>query len=194
MSIRLDPRRLAALKLLAAESNMRPGELVTAWLEERIDAARKGKVTAEAVGGVSASAFAGLVSRVDELARRIEAMTATPPADAAASRRNERSAKRAPELEPAATAQPQPEPAPAERQPEAAASVSRVPLHEEIADVIRERGPMSASEIATAIGERGRYSAPRSSRPLDAATVNSRVSNPAYRARFTRSEGRIGLA
>src|SRR5207249_7267088 len=29
MSLRLDPRRLAALKLLAAEAGLRPGELVT---------------------------------------------------------------------------------------------------------------------------------------------------------------------
>ena len=62
------------------------------------------------------------------------------------------------------------------------------------AAVIRERGPLSAAELATAIGERGRYVAPRSTKPLDAATVNSRVSNPAYRGRFTRSDGRIGLA
>ncbi|HJP70129.1 MAG TPA: hypothetical protein VJ975_00215, partial [Candidatus Limnocylindria bacterium] len=70
----------------------------------------------------------------------------------------------------------------------------RVPLHEEIASVISERGPMSASEIAQAILERGRYSPPRSDRPLDAATVNSRVSNPIYRARFRRDEGKIGLS
>jgi hypothetical protein len=71
---------------------------------------------------------------------------------------------------------------------------SRIPLHEEIAEVIRERGPLTAAEIAAAVVERGRYTAPRSSRPLDAATINSRVSNPAYRALFARSDGRIGLA
>jgi hypothetical protein len=53
---------------------------------------------------------------------------------------------------------------------------------------------MTAAELASAIAERGRYAAPRSSRPLDAATVNSRVSNPAYRSRFIRREGRIDLA
>jgi hypothetical protein len=75
-----------------------------------------------------------------------------------------------------------------------APAAPRVPLHEEIATVIGERGPLSAAEIAMAIVERGRYSAPRSAKPLDAATVNSRVSNPAYRARFRRDGGRIGLA
>jgi hypothetical protein len=69
-----------------------------------------------------------------------------------------------------------------------------VPLHEEIAAIIGERGPLTAAEIATAVVERGRYTAPRSSRPLDATTVSSRVSNPAYRARFRREGGRIALA
>ncbi|MGH2356392.1 MAG: hypothetical protein ACRDGJ_00080, partial [Candidatus Limnocylindria bacterium] len=42
MSLSLDPRRLAALKRLAAEAGMRPGELARAWIEERIDAQRSG--------------------------------------------------------------------------------------------------------------------------------------------------------
>ncbi|MDQ6683241.1 MAG: hypothetical protein M3Y88_08225 [Chloroflexota bacterium] len=71
---------------------------------------------------------------------------------------------------------------------------SRVPLHDEIIAVIGERGPLRAAEIATAVTERGRYVAPRSGKKLDAAAVNSRVSNPVYRARFTRSDGRIGLS
>src|SRR6185295_6955370 len=49
MSIRLDPRRLGSLKLLAAEAGIRPGELVTRWVEERLDAARgPGSVAAPA--------------------------------------------------------------------------------------------------------------------------------------------------
>ena len=35
---------------------------------------------------------------------------------------------------------------------------------------------------------------PRSGKPLDAAMISQRVSNPTYRSRFRRSEGRIGLA
>ena len=42
MSIRLDPRRVGTLKQLAAEADMRPGDLVRQWVEERIDAARGG--------------------------------------------------------------------------------------------------------------------------------------------------------
>jgi hypothetical protein len=53
---------------------------------------------------------------------------------------------------------------------------------------------MSAAEIADAIGREGSYQAPRTDKPLDAATVNSRVSNPVYRSLFRRDEGRIALA
>ncbi len=60
--------------------------------------------------------------------------------------------------------------------------------------VIGERGPLSAADLAQAISERGRYVPPRSGKPLDAAMISQRVSNPTYRARFRRSEGRIGLA
>ena len=76
----------------------------------------------------------------------------------------------------------------------AASRNGHVGLHDEIIAVIRERGPSTAAELAIAIRERGRYQAPRSGKPLDAATVNSRVSNPVYRARFRRAEGRISLA
>ena len=48
MSIRLDPRRLGTLKQLAAEADMRPGDLVRTWVEERIDAARHGVAAPEA--------------------------------------------------------------------------------------------------------------------------------------------------
>src|SRR5699024_7087858 len=44
----------------------------------------------------------------------------------------------------------------------------RVGLHDEISAVIAERGPMTAAEIAEAIAARGRYVAPRSTKPLDA--------------------------
>jgi hypothetical protein len=199
MSIRLDPRRLSALKLLAAEAGVRPGELVTAWVEERLDAARAGKTVAAAA---APAALAELSRRVDELAQRLDALTAVEPAgkpepagepepatqEAAAV---EAPARRGPGR-PRKTAAPAP--APRATADEADAAAPRVPLHEEIAAVIAERGPLTAAEIAGAIGERGRYRAPRSARPLDAATVNSRVSNPAYRARFRRDGGRIGLA
>ena len=53
---------------------------------------------------------------------------------------------------------------------------------------------MSAVQLAAAITERGRYTAPRSTKPLDAATVSARVSNPVYRSRFVRRQGLISLA
>ena len=80
------------------------------------------------------------------------------------------------------------------RRVSAAPSGGRVALHDEMIAVIRERGPMTAGELATVIAERGRYQPPRSGKPLDAAMVSQRVSNPVYRARFTRKDGRIGLA
>ncbi|HSM38476.1 MAG TPA: hypothetical protein VK838_04020 [Candidatus Limnocylindrales bacterium] len=204
MSIRLDPRRLSALKLLAAEAGVRPGELVTSWVEERLDAARGGgrpaPTSAPAPGGISPSAFADLAARVDQLARRLDSLTtATEPAAAQPASTTQPAAETA-DAAPAeaATAQPRrrgrPPKKPAEAAKRASGGEPRVPLHEEIAEVIREHGPMTASAIASAIVERGRYAAPRSSRPLDGATVNSRVSNPAYRSRFARSDGRIGLA
>lgn len=200
MSIRLDPRRLSALKLLAAEAGVRPGELVTAWVEERVDAARAGRSVAAAS---APAALAELSSRVDELARRLDELAAGPAAgpseaagpaaavtsgdgtQAAAPRRR----GRPPKAKPAASASPATDEAAAEP-----AAAQRVALHEEIIAVIGERGPLTAAEIAQAISERGRYAPPRSSRPLDAATVNSRVSNPAYRSRFARDGRRIGLA
>ena len=59
--------------------------------------------------------------------------------------------------------------------------------------MITERGPQTAAELAAAVVERGRYSPPRSTRPIDAAIINSRVSNPVYRDRFVRHDGKIGL-
>jgi hypothetical protein len=177
MSIRLDPRRLGALKLLAAEAGIRPGELVTRWVEERLDAARSG-APAPAVDG---DAMVALAARVDELARRLDQLTATPTA------------------EPKAEAVVVPVKRGRGRPRKSAAALTRkagpkVALHDEIIAVIRELGPQTAAELATAIAARGRYQAPRSGKPLDAATVNARVSNPTYRGRFVRREHRIGLA
>ena len=196
MSIRLDPRRLGALKLLAAEAGVRPGELVTRWVEERLDAARTGAAPAAAPEGLAA-----LAARVDELARRLDRLAATPetvpsapvaepaPEDEAPAKRG-RGRPRKVAAEASAVAAPsRPKRAAARR-----ASAEKVALHDEIAAVIAERGPQTAAELAGAIAERGRYHAPRSAKPLDAAAVNARVSNPIYRSRFVRRERRIGLA
>ena len=182
MSLRLDPRRVNALKHLAGEAGMRPGDLVRQWIEERIDASRPGADAAPAPGGVS------LVARLEELTARVAALeTASAPA----------SAPSEPAL--AATDEPVTAPAPKPRgrprkSASAAPSEPRIALHDEMIAVIGERGPLSAADLAQAISERGRYVPPRSGKPLDAAMVSQRVSNPTYRGRFRRSGGRIGLA
>jgi hypothetical protein len=198
MSIRLDPRRLSALKLLAAEAGVRPGELVTHWVEERLDAARAGGPAASAAPG--GAAIAELRTRLESLERRIDALAAAPSTTGQEPAVEAEAAVTTP-----AAAESQGE-APARkrgRPPKKAAARSarasrspgpRIGLHEEIAAIIAERGPLTAAEIAAAVVERGRYAPPRSSRPIDASIVNSRVSNPVYRARFTRGDGRIGLA
>ncbi|HEX2141197.1 MAG TPA: hypothetical protein VHK28_02815 [Candidatus Limnocylindria bacterium] len=204
MAIRLDPRRLSALKLLAAEAGVRPGELVTQWVQERLDAARGGRPPS-ATETADPGALAALAARVDQLAQRLdelESQRATagdgtapaPTAQAAQAAATPEDTSQ--ERTPAAPSQPAEKPKRAARQRKSAreATGPRVPLHEEIAAVINEQGPMTAGELATAIRERGRYAPPRSAKPLDAATVNARVSNPVYRSRFVRSEGRIGLA
>ncbi len=160
MSIRLDPRRVSALKHLAGEAGMRPGDLVRQWVEERIDAARVG---ADVPTGTGES----LMRRIDELSARITALETS-----------------------AGTVAPQPRP----RTTVEAPTGERVALHDEMIAVLTERGPMSAAELAGAVTERGRYSPPRSGKPIDAAMVSQRVSNPTYRSRFVRNEGRIGLA
>ena len=185
MSIRLDPRRLAALKLLAAEAGVRPGELVTRWVEERLDAARSGERPSGAPA--AASELAALNARLDELSRRVDALAAAPaaasaPAIAEAKPKAPPTGKRRGRPPKAASARP------------AAGKTPRVPLHDEIAAVIAERGALTAGELATAIVERGRYTAPRSAKPMDSTTINARVSNPIYRSRFVRDKGRIGLA
>ena len=186
MSIRLDPRRVNALKHLAGEAGMRPGDLVRQWVEERIDGSRPGTD----VPGVAAGS---VMSRLDELASRIAALESAADTAAPRSRTSEPAPEPAPER--AAAAKPPEAPKRARRNAVSATpSGERLALHDEMIAVLREKGPMTAGELAGAISERGRYAPPRSGRPLDAAMVSQRVSNPTYRSRFVRNEGRIGLA
>jgi hypothetical protein len=191
MSIRLDPRRLGTLKQLAAEADMRPGDLVRTWVEERIDAARHGVATPEAAQDL-ASRLAALTERVAAL----EASGGPAPADAAVADAPAPDAESTtveeatpPSEEPAAKAR-----RPSAKRVSAAPAGERVALHEEMIAVLAERGPMTAADLAVAVSERGRYAPPRSGKQIDAAMISQRVSNPAYRSRFTRNEGRIGLA
>ena len=216
MSIRLDPRRVGVLKRLAGETGMRPGDLVRQWVEERLDAARQGIDTPDAAKQLTA--------QLAELAERVASLEAAAGLTAPARTAPDAEPDAQPEIEPiegddepAATASDQvadqepteagqtepeaapesaPEVPPRKRAKRVAASPSgpRVALHDEMIAVLAERGPMSAGDLAAAVAERGRYQPPRSGKPLDAAMVSQRVSNPVYRARFTRNEGRIGLA
>ncbi|MCA1588199.1 MAG: hypothetical protein LC744_06005 [Chloroflexi bacterium] len=180
MSIRLDPRRLGVLKQLAAEANSRPGDLVRIWVEERLDAEKRGQSTLSGGGADLAGLVAALTQRVAALEGASRDVPSTTEVDAGqenqASANGDKPKRRTKKR---ASAKPKPK---------------RVALHDEIIAVLTDRGPLPAADIATAILERGRYAPPRSGKPLDAATVNARVSNPTYRPRFTRSEGRIGLA
>jgi hypothetical protein len=201
MSIRLDPRRVGVLKRLAGESGMRPGDLVRQWVEERLDAARQGVDTPEMAKQ--------LTDQVAELAARVASLEAAAGLTAPAASRPEAAeadvevAADGPDAADVASEQPEPDDqeaapkaAPRKRAKRVAASPSqpRVALHDEMIAVLAERGPMPAAELAAAVAERGRYQPPRSGKPLDAAMVSQRVSNPVYRSRFTRNEGRIGLA
>jgi hypothetical protein len=221
MTVRVDPRRLGLLKQLAAEAGVRPGELVQLWVEQRLDAERGGLAPAGAPTASNAptaptaeatSAITTLAARLDDLFRRIAKLEASqvaalapPPAPSPASapsaavpasaevaprkrgrpRKTDTAVRSAPTRARRGRARGAARRAPAQK---------RVALHDEIIAVIRERGPLTAAELAAAVKERGRYYAPRSAHPLDAAIVNSRVSNPVYRSRFKRHEGRIGLA
>jgi hypothetical protein len=189
MSIRLDPRRLGTLKQLAAEAGVRPGDLVRQWVEERVDAARHGVGTPQAA--------TDLAARLAELAERVAALEASAvSAEASSSPAPEAKARAEPEATTEAAPAPEPEAAPRVRAKRVSAkpATERVALHDEMIAVLAERGPMTAGELAAAVAERGRYQPPRSGRPLDAAMISQRVSNPTYRPRFTRNEGRIGLA
>lgn len=191
MSITLDPRRLTSLKQLAAEAGVRPGELVRAWVEERIDAERRGDRPTRAATGIKDP----LLTRVEELAARVSALEASVAAPEKAAPADARPVGAAAETSPA-TAAPKRRGRPPKPKPKAkrATAEPRIALHDEMVAVIEERGPSTAAELAEAISERGRYAPPRSGKALDAATVSARVSNPTYRSRFTRAEGRIGLA
>ena len=206
MSLRIDPRRLQTLKQLAAESGMRPGDLVRQWVEERIDATRGGVAASAATAGGSSE----VLSLVQALEARVAALeaattTASPSGDAEPIRvtadddGQPTMTEDAGQFEAEAGSADEPqEPATPKRgrsnRVSATPSGERVALHDEMIAVLRERGPLTAAELAGAVAERGRYAPPRSGKALDAAMVSQRVSNPTYRARFTRNEGRIGLA
>ena len=207
MSIRLDPRRLGVLKQLAAEADTRPGDLVRIWVEERLDAEKRGQSLPAGAAGDLSSLLTALTERVAALEASATATSASPSSPASTSQpvamdtstespsangdRPKRPAKNAKVAKPAKGTRPG---TTAKNRVAAKPSGKRVALHDEIIAVVTERGPTPAAEIAAAIVERGRYQPPRSGKPLDAATVNARISNPTYRGRFTRSEGRIGLA
>lgn len=199
MSIRLDPRRVSTLKQLAADAGARPGDLVRQWVEERIDAVRGGR-PAE---GSPAVAPSNLVSQLEHLAARVavleaaagaKAPKATAPAAKAADEAVNEAAREAVDEAAADEAPAAPERPSRRNTVSAAPATERVALHDEMIEVLRERGPMTAAELASAIVERGRYAPPRSGKPLDAAMVSQRVSNPTYRSRFVRADGRIALA
>jgi hypothetical protein len=192
MSIRLDPRRLGTLKQLAAEAGVRPGDLVRQWVEERIDAARGGATPA----GPGSDRLLGLIAALEARVAALETTTSVgasmaPPSSAPAEAPPDGATGAAPDA-------PEAEAPPKQRakriRVSAAPSGERVALHDEMIAVIRERGPLPAADLAAAVAERGRYAPPRSKKPLDAAMVSQRVSNPTYRKLFTRAEGRIGLA
>ncbi len=196
MAIRLDPRRASALKLLASEAGVRPGELVTRWVEERLDAARAGGLAPIAPAGpIASTALEQLTTRLDALARRVDELSAATPSPAVIPPESPTEETPEPAADSAGpSAAPRPRGRPRKQgaaKPSKAAP--RVGLHDEITAVIMERGPQTAAELAAAVVERGRYSPPRSTKPIDAAIVNSRVSNPVYRDRFVRRDGRIGL-
>jgi len=193
MSIRLDPRRVNALKHLAGEAGVRPGDLVRQWVEERIDGARRGTAAAP-----SAAPSQDVLARLEELAARVAALESTSRSDAPQPATandpdgpTEQAAEAERVTEPAQTADAHPG---AAKRVSAAPKGERVALHDEMIAAIREHGPMSAADLAKAVVDRGRYAVPRSGKPIDAKTVSQRVSNPTYRSRFVRREGRIGLA
>jgi hypothetical protein len=192
MSIRLDPRRLGTLKQLASEAGMRPGDLVREWVEERIDASRGG--ARPSAGGTDR--ILGLIAALEARLAALEAAAGQTSSTQALEARPEapKPEERASTPEPEAAELAPAAPAAGRRRVTAAPSGGHVGLHDEMIAVLRERGPMTAAELAAAVAERGRYVPPRTTKPLDAAMVSQRVSNPAYRKMFTRADGRIGLA
>lgn len=198
MNIRLDPRHLGTLRALASEAGVRPGELVTLWVTERLDAERSGAPSPSAIGPVLES----LNERIEALSRRVDALaggpTPTTAAHAAPTTDEQDQKKKKKRGRPSKAGGADADGvAPPKRRSKAKKTRGKnpaVPLHEEIAAVLAERGPMSAADLATAVTERAIYAPPRSGKALDATAVSVRVSNPRYRSRFTRSEGKIGLA
>jgi hypothetical protein len=222
MSLRLDPRHLATLRNLAAEAGVRPGELVNLWVTERLDAERRGAPSPTDVGPVLESLndrIEALSRRIGALEGGVPsarpdptpADTGTPDAtDAPPARRRGRPPKAAAadggstNGVPTDAASAHEAPTKKGKRKKGAAAKSKrargkgknpaVPLHEEIAAVLADRGPMTAADLATAVSERGVYAPPRSAKALDATAISVRVSNPRYRSRFTRADGKIGLA
>ena len=197
MSIRLDPRHLGTLRALASEAGVRPGELVILWVTERLDAERRGAPSPLDVGPVLES----LNDRIEALTRRVDGLAsrdATPATTAATSTTTATADAVMAEPPPAKRRGRPPKsassPAVARKAKRSRGKNPAVPLHEEIAAVLAERGPLSAGELAAAVTARGIYAPPRSGKALDATAVSVRVSNPRYRSRFTRGEGKIGLA
>lgn len=197
MSIRLDPRHLGTLRALASEAGVRPGELVTLWVTERLDAERRGAPSPIDVGPVLES----LNDRIEALTRRVDGLASRDAAPAATGKTSGTAATADPVMAEPAPPRRRGRPPKSASTPSATRKVKRargknpaVPLHEEIAAVLAERGPLSAGELAEAVTARGIYAPPRSGKALDATAVSVRVSNPRYRSRFTRGEGRIGLA
>ena len=134
MSIRLDPRRVNALKHLAGEAGVRPGDLVRQWVEERID-------VQPARRGGSRPAGQNVVARLEQLTARVAALESdrrgshTGPGERAGSGAPRRSRP------------PRPKAASRVRKSASAApSGPRVALHDEMIAVIGERGPMTAAE------------------------------------------------
>lgn len=187
MSIRLDPRRVGTLKQLAAEAGVRPGDLVRQWVEERIDASRAG---ARPASGADTDRILGLIAALEARLAALEAASGAP----AAVESKPESAPAPAEAEAEPAPGPKPERTTRRKRASAAPSDGHVGLHDEMIAVLKERGPMTAAELAAVVAERGRYAPPRSKKPLDAAMVSQRVSNPTYRSRFTRADGKIGLA
>jgi hypothetical protein len=174
------------LKQLAAEANARPGDLVRQWVEERLDAARHGIGTPAAAGD--------LASRLAELAERVATLEASAGSTVAALPSEPVEAEPTASEDVAEPMQADHKPRRTRQRASAKPAAERVALHHEMIAVLAERGPMTAADLASAVAERGRYAPPRSGKPLDAAMISQRVSNPTYRTRFTRNEGRIGLA
>ncbi|MGH2463070.1 MAG: hypothetical protein ACRDFZ_05525 [Candidatus Limnocylindria bacterium] len=192
MSIRLDPRHLGTLRALASEAGVRPGELVTLWVTERLDAERRGAPSPLDIGPVLES----LNDRIDALSRRVDALAgarATAVVAEAVAADDESAPARRRGRPPKSSAG-APTAGKAKKAKRGRGKNPAVPLHEEIAAVLAERGPLSAAELAEAVTARGIYAPPRSGKALDATAVSVRVSNPRYRSRFMRSGGKISLA